>query len=468
MGTQRSMSRRKFLGLSTLGIVGGILAACAPTAPAAPTAAPAATAASEPTAAPAATVASGGEPVELRWLDWSDQDDIVNNAIASFKERFPNVTINFEPIGDAWGDKQLTQMVSGTAPDILTSYDVTSYIWAEKGQLLDLNPLVERDLTPEQIGDFFDHQWNGLIYPGSKIRMGIPYYAWVYQYYYNMDAFDEAGVSYPKSGWTVDDYSTALEKLVKKDADGKIVRWGGIEACYEVFRIGLWLRMFGGNMVDPNDWTHCTLSSEECKAALEWHRKRVFDDNTLVQPAQLSVQGYFGLDPLVLQKVAILGQGSGDMFAILNNPPGFRWATAVPPVGPSGKPTGIGTIDNWGIWKGTKSPEMAWEFVKMLALEDAFQMGFAVLWGSIPNRKSLLPGWKDAIKKAHEGTTDEQLDPQLEALKAGFVQIGEQFKDHKGSSELITPVLEKILIVGDSPVTIVDSVCEEVTALNRE
>jgi multiple sugar transport system substrate-binding protein len=402
----------------------------------------------------------------LRWLDWSDQDECVNAAIEAFQVDYPGVTINFEPIGDGWGDKQLTQMVAGTAPDLLTGNDETSYIWAERDQLLDLNPLVDQDLSAEQIDDFFTYQWEGLIYPGTGIRLGLPYYPWFYQYYYNKDAFDEAGLDYPGRTWTVDDYSLMLEELTEKDASGKVTRWGGIEACYGTFRFGLWLHMFEGNMVDPEDWTHCAMSSEEAQAALEWHRLRLWDTNTLAQAMQ--VENTTSLDLIATGKVSLQGQGAGDEATLLANPPGFEWAIMTPPVGPTGKRTGIGTVDNWGIWSGTKYPDVAWEFLKLLALEDQFERCFSGMWSVPPNRKSLLFWWKGDVAAKYPGLKDDQIDPQLEQLSGDFVEIGEQFKRHKASTELIEPAMQKILQVGDADTSIMEAVCEEVTALNRE
>jgi len=459
-------------------MAGVALASCAPQPTAAPPAPPAGEAeattapAAEATEAPAVeapTQAPSAEKVELRWLDWSGQDDAVNEAVAAFAERYPNVTINFEPIGDAWGEKQLTQMVSGTAPDILTGYDQTSYLWAEKGQLLDLNPLVDADLTQSQIDDFFEHHWEGLVHPDSGIRMGMPYYTWFYQWYYNKEAFDEAGVAYPNDDWTVDDYSDALEALTVRDADGNVTRWGGVEQCYETFRIQVWLRIFGGHLVDPSDRTVCALSSEESKAALEWHRARTWDTNTLAQSLQIVSPGaYMGMDPLATGKVAIMGQGSGDIITLLQDPPGFEWGVAVPPAGPDGTRAGLSTIDNWGIWKGTSSPDMAWEFLKMLSVEDEFQMAVSALWGGVPNRKSLLEGFEDMILAQYPDTAKpEHIEPQVRQLLGGYIKVGEQFKRTKESAELIEPVLQQIFTVGDVDVSVVDDVCADVTAINQ-
>ena len=277
-------------------------------------------------------------------------------------------------------------------------------------------------------------------------------------------------MSYPDENWTVDDYSAALEALTVRDANGKVTRWGGMEQCYEKFRIQVWLRTFGGHMVDPNDWTRCVLDSPESQAALEWHRARLWDTNTLAQALQVVGEGTSaGLDPLATGKVAIMGQGSGDAMVLFQNPPDFEWGVALPPIGPTGARAGLSTIDNWGIWKGTKSPEMAWEFLKLLAVEDEFQKGAAALWGGVPNRKSLLPYFKQMVLEQYpDSAQEEHLDAQIKQLTGGYIKVGEMFKRNKEAREIIAPALEKIFIVGDSPVSLVESVAQEVNALHQE
>jgi len=221
----------------------------------------------------------------------------------------------------------------------------------------------------------------------------------------------------------------------------------------------------GGNIVNPDDWTECVVSSDETKAAFEWHRSRLWDSNTLIQQQQAG--SYANLDPLATGRVAIQGEGNGAEGTLFMNPPSIRWACVAPPVGPAG-PQGIGTVDNWGIWKGTKAPNVVWDLLKIVALEDEFQEGFAAIWVATPNRKSVLPKFRDAVKNKYPNATDDQIDPQLDLLNSGTVQIGRQFKKHKASLELLLPVMQSILQVGDTGVEALDAVCDEITALNRE
>ena len=360
-------------------------------------------------------------------------------------------------------------MVSGNAPDLLTGNDETSYKWAEKKQLLDLNPLVERDLTAEQIADFFEYQWNGLIYPGDQTRMGIPYYTWVYQYYYNIDAFDEAGLDYPKAGWTLDDYSADLEKLVKQGLATRSPAGAAWTAPTTPSASPSGRTSSAATSSTPRTGPSASVSSDETKAAFEWHRERLWDTNTLIQTDSRSAS-YANLDLLATEKVAIQGEGNGAEGILFSNPPSIKWACVAPPVGPTGKAEGIGTVDNWGIWSGTKAPDVVWDLLKIVALEDDFQEGFSALWVATPNRKSRpaqVQGSREGEVPRRHGRADR---PAARAAEQRLRQDRRAVQEAQGvHRELLLPVMEKHPAGGRlGSRGLLDAVCEEITALNRE
>ena len=136
-------SRRHFIRLSTMAAA-GMLTACgaATVAPAAgaPTAAP--TAETAATTAPAAVAST----VEIRWADWPDMVG-TKEAMEQFQQDNPGATVVFEPFGDNFDQKLMAQCVAGTAPDIMSIYGSMFFAFAEKGQLLDLRPLIETNMT---------------------------------------------------------------------------------------------------------------------------------------------------------------------------------------------------------------------------------------------------------------------------------------------------------------------------------
>lgn len=80
----------------------------------------------------------------------------------------------------------------------------------------------------------------------------------------------------------------------------------------------------------------------------------------------------------------------------------------------------------------------------------------------------MLPKFAAAVKAKYKDATDDQIQPQLDLLTSGAVQIGTQFKKHKASLEIINPAMEQILRTGTAKPDILDSVADQVTKLNQE
>ena len=225
-------------------------------------------------------------------------------------------------------------MVAGTAPDIIAAWSAVFRRWADRGQLMDLQPLVDRDFTAEQVADYHKFQWDGLVTRETKIRYALPYYVNIAMLYYSKPAFDEAGVEYPTKDWTRDDYTEALANLTTKEND-QVVRWGGyIPMNYG--RIQPTIHSFGGWVANPDDWTECLLGETEAQAALEWIRARMWDDNSLAQPMQYGSVGEAtgsSTGAWAAGKLASAEDGLGWITAYVNESE-FAWDLAHLPQGP--------------------------------------------------------------------------------------------------------------------------------------
>jgi raffinose/stachyose/melibiose transport system substrate-binding protein len=129
------VTRRRVIGSLALGLGASVLAACGQATPAAPAkpaeskpaeAKPAAPAAA-PAAAPSGAAASG--PVTINVISWNSGSsaEAFKNAVGQindkFKQKQPNVTINFEPLGQGatWTSAQKARIASQTA-DITATY----------------------------------------------------------------------------------------------------------------------------------------------------------------------------------------------------------------------------------------------------------------------------------------------------------------------------------------------------------
>lgn len=463
MSSNGAVSRRALLKGSAMLLGGALVAACGATpAPGAP-----AGTQTEATTAPEAPTAATGEKTTVRWQDWPDWEPNLDKIMAEIEQQLPHLNVEFEVLGDGFEDKTLAAMVAGTAPDVTTGWGPIFRVWAEKGQLLDLQPFVDRDISAERLADFHQWQLEGMVTQDTQIRFAMPFYVNLIMLYYNKEAFDEAGVDYPTRDEDHDTYTEMLLGLTKKDGD-KIVRWGGDIAPSVYDRFQVHVQAYGGHVVNPDDWTECVLDSDEALDAMEWIRARLWDDNSIAQPMQLQGIGQATGVEAGPWAAGMLGTQEGGMgaLAFYANESKFEFAIQHLPKGPARRAT-LGTTDGYAIYKGSKNPEAAWDLVQFL-VDDYFQTMVTETWGGIPARLSLLPNWKDITIRNFPVLENSNLDAILETLEEGYPMLTEEFKSHAESQVIIEAALQKVFEVGDTPVEYFREVAAEVTKVNRE
>ncbi|MHB0878661.1 MAG: ABC transporter substrate-binding protein, partial [Anaerolineae bacterium] len=254
----RLLTRRTFLRWAAFATGASALAACGATAT--PQAQPTPVVAQQPTATTAVAVstpAASTEVVEVRfafwdwyamapgvrWDEWNQ-----TQAFPVFQEANPGIKLSWELVDDF--PKVLTQMSAGTAPDVMSVWDPNMTIWAEKGQLLDLQPFVDRDI-PNADDIYTTLAWDQMWNPDLNMRMGMLADLDITSVYFNKTAFDEAGVPQPTTDWTTDDYKAAAIKLTKKDDSGNITRWGGELRGDFWTGWSYYILAYGGQVRDP-------------------------------------------------------------------------------------------------------------------------------------------------------------------------------------------------------------------------
>src|SRR3954452_17962798 len=234
------VSRRRLLGTFALGAGAAILAACgqsastpAPTSapakpaeaakpaeskpaeaakPAAPAAAPAATTAPA-AAAPPASSASG--PVTINVIAWNSGSsaEAFKNAMAGINDKFkakqPNVTINFEPLGQGatWTNAQMSRIAGQTA-DVTATYgfapqDIINF--QPDSQFIDLSGLDSlKNFDQTNVKRFMT--WKGKVWQMTLAYVGHVVWA-------NQDMFDKYSLKAPT---TYAEFNTLCEALKGK------------------------------------------------------------------------------------------------------------------------------------------------------------------------------------------------------------------------------------------------------------
>jgi multiple sugar transport system substrate-binding protein len=458
---ERVFSRRQFLGATALIAAGSVLAACAPKETG-PVEGEEAVAKPDEQAAPAP-----GEQVTVRFMSRAGADNIPTYEKVireDFESANPNIKVSIEPAPDGWVELMLTQMVAGTAVDIFQAWGNIFFQWTERGLLLDLQPYVDVDLTAEEIADYNDFQWEGLVMRGT--RVGMPKYINLMTVTINKDLFDEYGIEYPPEDgdWDHDDYADLSRRLTEAARSaGKENEWGGWYPAWSWDRFWYRVDMFGGSVVDEKYGRKCMLDSEESQAALKWVYDIMYRDNWWAQPAQVEnkwLRDSMSAGFISMGEDGTYPMGNGRVFAEA----GIRWDFRHVPKGPTGIRKVLGTTDAWSATKQSKHPDEAWALLKFLS-GPTFQTKAVVgQEGLIPVLKSLMPTYIDTVRGILPELNDVRLETITEILEWGYAEDSFWFDNQTCADEIIRPALEKVFQVGDVGPEYFIEIAQEVTA----
>ncbi len=157
-----------------------------------------------------------------RFPIWTGQADIEawNQVIDLFQQAVPDVEIAFEPVQwEQFWQKLNTQLAAGDAPASCGMHVGLVYSYAEKKQLVDLNPLIQRD------GYALDQLFPNLVeegrWPKTGDNAGLYMLPWRFvgsAFYVNKTLLDQRGIPMPTEGWTWDDWVEIATKVADKDA----------------------------------------------------------------------------------------------------------------------------------------------------------------------------------------------------------------------------------------------------------
>lgn len=207
----------KFMAMAlTAAMLGGMLAGCgnnaanapADTMPAPETPAAESSAVQESTPAEE-TPAASGEQVTIKVAHWdSYTEPSTQMLVDGFEAANPNIKVELIDIASGEYSNKLTVMLNGGNDlDVVwvKDPDNTPSI-AERGQLEDLTPYIEKDGVDIAAMNGSD----ALKLDGKQVA--LPVSTGFYVLYYNKDIFDAAGVDYPGNDMTW----TEFEELAKK------------------------------------------------------------------------------------------------------------------------------------------------------------------------------------------------------------------------------------------------------------
>ncbi len=437
---QQRLTRRSFLRTSAMAGVGLAAVACVPAA------GPAAGGAAEAGSAPAADV------VTVRFMSRAGAENNVQaqkTLDEDFRAENPNIQVQVEAAPDGWVEKLLAQMVAGEAVDIFEAWGNIFFNWTERDLLLDVQPFVDRDMTDEQISDYNDFQWTGLVMLGT--RVGMPKYINVMTVTVNVGLFEQYGVELPPEdgNWNHDDYANMAKQLTEAArAAGNEYQWGGWKPAWGWDRFWNTVYMFGGKIADEKYGTKCLMDSEESQAGLQWMYDRIWTDNTFARPGD--IENKWGDDAVTAQFVAFIEDGTYPIGRDQRmTDAGIKWNMYHVPTGPTGIRSVLGTTDAWSITAQTKHADEAWKTLSFLSGPVYQDKQIVAVEGIIPVLKSRIASFIDTVRQVRPSLEEVRLETITELLDWGYAEDSFWFKKQNAAFEIINPALEKVYTVGD-------------------
>lgn len=371
------------------------------------------------------------ETVTITWSYWGDPDELPPNeaVIRAFEAKYPHIKIKTQHA--PWGsyfDRIQTQMAGGTAPDVMFLNNIPSY--AARGVLLPLDDLIKEtgfDTKPYYEENLKIFSLDGKIY-------GFPRDNDTTVLYYNKDLFDEAGIAYPDSSWTWDEFLVACQALTKVDNRNRVTQYG---VALESNKYAMFVHQNGGQVFDdPLEPTRFLMNEPLAVEALQFMADLINKYKVAPSFAQMLQMG----------NTTQMFQGGHVAMTMTNaariptfQQANFKWGVAPLPTGRTGLRANVAGGAGYVISSNTKYPKEAFTFLQFLSGEEG-QSIFASTGVAVPaydthkTRQAFIEALPEGFGELFiEETANGKLPPMFN----GWVEI---------STTIVNPTLDLIYI----------------------
>lgn len=293
---------------------------------------------------------------------------------AAFKEKYPNISVNAEPIPSDYLTKIQADMAAGNVADVFMVQNEYAQDFMSRNVLLSIDDYMAEDgVTANQ---FYEplikaYTWQNKLY-------GLPKDWSPIAMVYDPDAFDAAGASVPTTWEQLHDTLTKL-----KDNKGSVQ----FALDPQMARYVIWLFQAGGSLTNP-DVTQIELNSDAAKTALN-EMYGLYKDGLSTPSADIGA-GWPG-DAYGQGLTSVAFEGNWLFPALASDHPDRKFAVAELPAGPAGKGTPAFTT-SYSIFAGSKNPDAAWVVVNFLTGPEGAKIA-SELGLAIPGRPDLEEGW---------------------------------------------------------------------------
>ncbi len=287
--------------------------------------------------------------------------------IDEFTRRHPDIRIRTIMSGPDPLQQMLTYCAGGKCPDVLMSWEMLYAGLAERGVLLDLHTLLDREpaYAATLRADSYRPLYETFDYGGGQYALPEQW-SGVFLYY-NRKLFEQAGIRPPSSwsqAWTFDEFLTAAQTLTHRDPDGRVRQWGFADAWVPYYSAACFGMNNGAQWFSPPKAPSRTnIGDPRFAEGIQFYADLAVRHRVAPNVAdQLSISA----PDLFSSGRAAMLLGGHWLYSEFDGHDDLDFDVTVLPVGPHGGPGAITDVGCTGLAISAHSPrrEQAWEFVK--------------------------------------------------------------------------------------------------------
>ncbi|MDP4153018.1 MAG: extracellular solute-binding protein [Bacillota bacterium] len=192
------------------------------------------------------------QPITISfWHTHSDQGlTALNNAIAAYKQKFPNVTIDpvFQGTYSELSQKLTAAQVASTLPAMTVLESALIPQYADSDFMQDLNGYAKADKV--DLADFAEGMLKAYAYNNKQVA--LPYMVSTECILYNKDIVDSEKLTIPQKWGEMEAF---LQKATKFDAAGKPTRQAMAIGAWDPWYYEPWFLNQGVNLINSNNTT---------------------------------------------------------------------------------------------------------------------------------------------------------------------------------------------------------------------
>lgn len=377
------------------------------------------------------------------WEKWQGfERDAMAAVVDKYNESQDRVFVRFISMSQM-ERKLLLAAAGGNPPDVAGFWSHTVVAYAEKGALLPLDRLMERDGI--SVDDYLPSVIDGCQYRG--FTWGLPSTPATIALHYTKALFREAGLDPERPPQTLEELEEYSRLLTKRDEDGRITQLGFSPADPGWWG-PMWVYWFDQDLMSA-DGRRIQVTTPEAIEAYQWldafaeeYGRPSFRRFEAAAGQFASVDNTFMSGRLAMQFQGVWMSSFIEQFA-----PDLEWGAApFPGRVAGGDPLTIVESDMLVIPKGARNVEEAWDFIKFVQQQENMELL------CLGQRKfSPLREVSDAFYEQHQNPeilVFRQLAESSRARGMPKMPIWDEYRNELGFA------FEEVWIRGTNPTTV--------------